>query len=104
MKSLYQNYFKKNDNSDPILKTLKNVPIFENLSDKELSDVARLTHERTYKKDEHVFKKLAPAEGMYVILDGGVKITDSDSETIFASLQSDDLSSHATYAQRLRRA
>ena len=90
MRSLYQNYFKKNDNSDPILKTLKNVPIFENLSDKELSDVARLTHERTYKKDEHVFKKLAPAEGMYVILDGEVKITDSDSDTIFATLGSGD--------------
>jgi len=49
-----------------------------------------LTHERTYKKDEHVFKKLAPAEGMYVILDGGVLITDSDSETIFAKLESGD--------------
>ena len=90
MKALYQNYFKKNDHTDPILKALENVPIFEHLTDKELSEVARLTHERTYKKDEHIFKKLAPAEGMYVILDGEVKITDSDTETIFASLQSDD--------------
>ena len=90
MKAIYQNYFKKSNNVNPIIKVLANVPIFEHLTEKELSEVVRLTHERTYKKDEHVFKKLAPAEGMYVILDGGVLITDSDSETIFATLESGD--------------
>ena len=62
----------------------------ESLTEKELSEVARVTHERTYKKDEHVFKKLSPAEGMYVILDGQVSIIDPDSETIFATLESGD--------------
>ena len=90
MKAIYQNYFKKSNNVNPIIKVLANVPIFEHLTEKELSEVLRLTHERTYKKDEHVFKKLAPAEGMYVILDGGVLITDSDSETVFATLESGD--------------
>ena len=56
---------------------------------KELSEVARLTHERTYKKDEHIFKQHAPAEGMYVILDGAVG-QDPESETIFASLETSD--------------
>jgi len=90
MKAIYQNYFKKGNDVNPIIQVLKNVPIFEHLTAKELSEVVRLIHERTYKKDEHVFKKLAPAEGMYVILDGGVLITDSDSETIFATLESGD--------------
>ena len=90
MKAIYQNYFKKGNDVNPIIQVLENVPIFEHLTTKELSEVVRLTHERTYKKDEHVFKKLAPAEGMYVILDGGVLITDSDSETIFATLESGD--------------
>ena len=90
MKAIYQNYFKKGNDVNPIIKVLENVPIFEHLTEKELSEVVRLTHERTYKKDEHVFKKLAPAEGMYVILDGGVLITDSDSETVFATLESGD--------------
>ena len=90
MKAIYQNYFKKENDVNPIIKVLENVPIFEYLTEKELSEVVRLTHERTYKKDENVFKKLAPAEGMYVILDGGVLITDSDSETIFATLESGD--------------
>ena len=90
MKAIYQNYFKRGNDVNPIIKVLENVPIFEHLTEKELSEVLRLTHERTYKKDEHVFKKLAPAEGMYVILDGGVLITDSDSETVFATLESGD--------------
>ena len=90
MKALYYNYFKRKDNGNPVIKVLESVPIFESLTEKELSAVARLTHERTYKKDEHVFKKLSPAEGMYVILDGQVSIIDPDSETIFATLESGD--------------
>ena len=56
MKALYKNYFRNTGIDDPIVKVLKNVPIFEDLSKKELSEVARLTHERTYKIDEYIFK------------------------------------------------
>ena len=115
MKALYNNYFRKNSKNDPVLKALESVPIFDGLSNKELSEVARLTHERTYKKDEHIFKQHAPAEGMYVILDGAVEIKDPDSGTIFASLNSGDFfgelalldeeprsaSAHATQPARL---
>ena len=90
MKAIYNNYFRKSEKSDPVLKALESVPIFDNLLDRELSEVARLTHERTYKKDEYVFKQNAPAEGMYVILDGSVEIKDPDSGTIFASLNAGD--------------
>ena len=90
MKALYNNYFRKNSKNDPVLKALESVPIFDGLSHKELSEVARLTHERAYKKDEHIFKKHAPAEGMYVILDGAVEIKDPESGTIFASLETGD--------------
>ena len=115
MKALYNNYFRKNIKNDPVLKALESVPIFDDLSDKELSEVARLTHERTYKKDEHIFKQHAPAEGMYVILDGAVKIIDPASGTVFASLETGDFfgelalldeeprsaSAHATQPSRL---
>ena len=90
MKALYENYFRKQDNSDPVLKALENIPIFEDLSDKELKDIAHLTHERQYKRDEYIFKKLSPAEGMYVILDGKIEIKDPDSGNIFATLHSGD--------------
>ena len=90
MKSLYENFFKNKESSDPVLQVLGEVPIFENLTPKELKDLARLTHERSYKANEPVFKKLAPGEGMYVILKGTVEIKDPDSNTTFATLGSGD--------------
>jgi len=90
MKSIYKNYFRKNDNNNPVLKALENIPVFEGLSDKDLENIVRLTHERTYKKDENIFKKLAPAEGMYVILNGSIEINDPDSGNVFANLESGD--------------
>ena len=50
MEALYRNYFRKNDDQNPILKALEHVPIFEDLSEKKLKNIARLTHERMYKK------------------------------------------------------
>jgi CRP-like cAMP-binding protein len=90
MKSLYENFFKKNNSSDPILHVMEKVPIFGNFTMKELKEVARLTHERSYKVGEPIFKKLSPGEGMYVILNGAVEIKDPDSNTIFANLVSGD--------------
>ena len=90
MKSLYENFFKNKESSDPVLQVMGQVPIFENLTPKELKDLARLTHERSYKANEPVFKKLAPSEGMYVILKGTVEIKDPDSNTTFATLGSGD--------------
>ena len=90
MKSLYENFFKNKESSDPVLQIMGQVPIFENLTPKELKDLTQLTHERSYKANEPVFKKLAPGEGMYVILKGTVEIKDPDSNTTFATLGSGD--------------
>lgn len=90
MKALYKNYFRKNNDKDPIIEALVNVPIFENLSGKDLEKIGRLTHEREYKKGEHIFKKSAPAEGMYVILNGEVEINDPETKNIYADLKSGD--------------
>ena len=90
MKALYTNYFRKNQNEDPVIKVLENIPIFENLSERELEKIARLTHERNYKKDEQIFKKLAPAEGMYVIINGAVEIYDPETKNSYADLVSGD--------------
>ena len=90
MEALYKNFFRKKDNSDPILKAMERIPIFENLVKKELKNIAQLIHEREYKPNEYVFKKHAPAEGMYVILHGEIEIKDPKSGNVFASLQSGD--------------
>ncbi|MDC1416270.1 cyclic nucleotide-binding domain-containing protein [bacterium] len=90
MKTIYKNYFKKNDSLNPVLEALKHIPIFNNLYNEELKEVSKLVHERVYKTNEYIFKKMAPAEGMYAILKGKVKINDPDSGTIFASLERND--------------
>ena len=87
---MYKNFFRKQNNIDPILTTLERIPIFENLLKKELKNIAQLTHEREYKSKEYVFKKHAPAEGMYVILHGEIEIKDPKSGNIFANLHSGD--------------
>ena len=90
LKAIYKNYFRKNTDKDPILKALENIPIFDNLSEKDLEKIASLTHEREYKKEEQIFKKLAPAEGMYVIVDGEVVINYPETKKIYANLYSGD--------------
>ena len=90
MEALYKNFFRDNKKFDPVLKALEKVPIFENLLEKELKNIAQLTHERGYQLNEYVFKKYAPAEGMYVILDGEIEIKDPKSGNIFANLTSGD--------------
>jgi len=89
LETIYKNYFRKK-NKDPVLKALEKIPIFETLSYKELKNIAHLTHERNYKLNEYVFKKHAPAEGMYVILDGEIEIKDPDSGNIYAKLHEGD--------------
>ena len=83
-------FFGKRKKVDPVIKALEKVPIFEHLSEKELKNIVQLTHERDYKADEYIFKKHAPAEGMYVILNGKIEIKDPGSGSIFASLNSGD--------------
>jgi CRP-like cAMP-binding protein len=90
MKSIYKNFFKKRANTDPIQKIISQVPIFEKLSDKELNQIIRLTHVREYKLNEAVFKKLSPGEGMYIVIEGAIQISEPDSKVIFANLNSGD--------------
>ena len=90
MKALYNNYFRKNSKNDPVLKALESVPIFDGLSHKESYLRWPALRMKGPIKDEHIFKQHAPAEGMYVILDGAVEIKDPESGTIFASLETGD--------------
>ena len=90
MEALYKNFFRRKSQVDPVLKALEKVPIFETLSEKELKNIAQLTHEREYKLNEFIFKKHAPAEGMYVILEGEIEIKDPKSGNLFANLISGD--------------
>ncbi len=65
-------HWKSSDNQTVL--TLKQVPIFHGLKNREYKEIEKLIHERNYKPSETVFKENAPGEGMFVILSGKVEI------------------------------
>lgn len=90
MKPIWENYFNKKKSDNPIILTMKTIPIFDGLTSNEFHEISRLVHKRNYKKGETIFKKGSPGEGMYVILSGSVNILDPDSGLVFTSLSNNN--------------
>ncbi|MFQ6070473.1 MAG: cyclic nucleotide-binding domain-containing protein [Candidatus Aminicenantales bacterium] len=71
-------FLKKKRRKEDIFTILKNIPIFEQLSSKELQEVEKIVHQRKYKKGEAVIHKGNPGLGMYIVIKGGVEIIDEE--------------------------
>lgn len=71
LKIFWENFFKAKEKKDFI--SLKNCPIFSNLSKRELHFMQKILHKRLYANGEIVFKSQSNA-GMYLILKGGVNV------------------------------
>jgi CRP/FNR family cyclic AMP-dependent transcriptional regulator len=56
------------------VEVLRNIPIFHQLTRKELLEVDELLHERTYEKGEIIFEKGEMGHGIYIILSGKVRV------------------------------
>jgi CRP/FNR family transcriptional regulator, cyclic AMP receptor protein len=52
---------------------LKNIPIFHELTRKEILEVDELLHERIYEKDEIIFEEGDPGHGIFIIVSGRVR-------------------------------
>ena len=52
---------------------LKNIPIFHELTRKEILEVDELLHDRIYEKGEIVFEKGDPGHGIYIIVSGRLR-------------------------------
>ena len=79
MKALWKNLFKHwNEQENPTKAILKQIPVFHQLSDRQIREIENLCHKRRYKQGETVFKKLAPGEGMFIILSGSIEIFTED--------------------------
>ena len=73
---LWSNIFKKKKPTDSHIQlTLKQVPVFDGLSTRNLTAIEDIVHERHFVKDEIIFKESTPGLGMYIILKGNVSIT-----------------------------
>jgi CRP-like cAMP-binding protein len=66
-----------------IVEVLKKVPIFEELSNREIQNIARIAYQRRYSENEVVIYEAQAAAGMYIIMEGEVKVTkESEDGTI----------------------
>ena len=63
---------------DAMLAELKAVPLFRAVDEHDLSDLASRTRRRQMDEGRMVFKEGAPADSLYVVLSGSVKIFISD--------------------------
>jgi len=52
---------------------LKNIPIFHELTRREILEVDELLHERIYEKDEIIFEEGDPGHGIFIIVSGKVR-------------------------------
>ncbi len=73
-KSLWSNIFRKREEEGDLKTILARVPMFTNLSSKELNLVKNLIHMRTYQPDEVIFMEGQPGTGMYLLASGAVSI------------------------------
>jgi CRP/FNR family cyclic AMP-dependent transcriptional regulator len=82
--------FRKKAKKQDIFALLKQVPVFADLSARELVEIEKIVHKRKYKKGESIIRKGDPGLGMYIIVKGSVEIVEEGkkaSQNILASLQ-----------------
>ena len=54
---------------------LRSIPLFRDLDEQDLSDIAELLIERKFLKDSTIFEENVPGDYMYLIQEGQVKVT-----------------------------
>lgn len=90
--ALWNNFFRRKDPEAQILEILSQVPLFRELSQQGLRFVRELMHIREYQAGEVVFEEGEPGQGMYVILEGEVRVVlrDREGEVEIVRLKSGD--------------
>ncbi len=75
MNSIWSYIFKsKEQQQEATLTVLRRLPIFNDLSRREVSSIERILHRRNYAPGENIFTQGVPGAGMYIILSGDVSI------------------------------
>lgn len=59
---------------DNTTQLLRHIPLFRDLSNRNWREISNMFHERSFKKDEIIFKEGTPGLGMYIVVDGAVRI------------------------------
>jgi CRP-like cAMP-binding protein len=69
-------FFSKNANALKI-EMLRSLPIFSELTRKEMLEMEELLHERVYEKNEIVFEEGDPGLGIYIVVSGKLRVNPS---------------------------
>ena len=79
--SIWSNIFNSRRGESKTAIAIRSVPIFEQLSKKELAAVEKLVHTRTYDTNETIFSEKDPGGGMYIVMEGIVSIVKNQGGT-----------------------
>ena len=69
-------------NDVDIVETLKTVPLFDEFNKREIQNIARIAHKRSYREGEVIFRQGQVSAGMYIIVHGEVKISRRSGEDV----------------------
>ncbi|MFZ5908249.1 MAG: cyclic nucleotide-binding domain-containing protein [Nitrospirota bacterium] len=87
MNKIWENIFSlRRKTSDEIDTVLLKIPVFEDLSSRELKKIKRILHQREYRSKEIIFREGDIGLGMYIILDGEIQIVCGPENHILAEL------------------
>lgn len=103
------NIFKVKGKEETLHNFLKNNPLFQGFSSRDLKNIEKIIHLRKFKKDEIIFKEDEPGTGMYIIKSGGVRITKQkmkeggiSEEEIITTLKHNDFFGELTLIEKTR--
>src|SRR5262245_882514 len=71
---VWANIFRFVTREESLSEMLRNIPLFQSLTPKELRILERVLHIRTYEAEQPVFLETEPGAGVYVIRSGRVEI------------------------------
>ena len=89
MNVIWSNVFKlrsEGTGQTQITEILKKIPVFEDLTKRELGSIERILHKREYRQDELIFREGEPGVGMYIIESGKVRIVTETGKRTLAEL------------------
>jgi CRP/FNR family transcriptional regulator, cyclic AMP receptor protein len=90
---IWANIFRLGSRKESLAEILQNIPLFRDLTAKELRILERIVHIRTYEAHEPVFVETEPGAGMYVIRSGRVDVVlnhKADNPLLLAQLEPGD--------------
>ncbi len=91
--SFWSNIFNPPTETSELATSLKAIPLFKELSKRDLSNLMGIIHDRNYLSGEYIFYQGDPGIGLYLIRDGEVSIhrtNDSGNEIVLATFSKGD--------------